>query len=146
MTSRFVRGSKAAACLLLILLSACAAPASAPEADSSESPVIRIEGIIIRNELRYPVTDVMVEVPATGGFAGCGNIFQRTACSTSFPAADYRRNAIVIRWKEQGVPQSMDEFVVAVPDGMTRGTSAWLEVIVFAKGQAGARLITDPGP
>jgi len=146
MTNRLVKGSKAATCLLLILLSACAAPASAPEAEPSESPVTRIEGIIIRNQLRYPVTDVMVEVPATGEFAGCGNIVQRTACSTSFPAADYRLNAIVIRWKEQGEPQSTDEFVVAVPDGMVHGTSAWLEVIVFAKGQAGARLITDPGP
>lgn len=132
------------ALLLLGFLQGCST--AEPKPAEPESSGINIEGIIIRNQLAYPVTDVMVEVPATGGFAGCGNIFQRTACSTSFPLADYRSNAIVIRWNEHGEPQSTDEFIVAVPDGMEQGTNAWLEVIVFAKGQAGARLITDPGP
>lgn len=132
------------AILLLGLLQSCST--AEPKPVQPESSGINIEGIIIRNQLAYPVTDVMVEVPATGDFAGCGNIFQRTACSTSFPAADYRRNAIVIRWKEHGEPQSTDEFIVTVPDGIVPGTNAWLEVIVFAKGQAGARLITVPGP
>lgn len=133
--------------LVLILLGFLHACSSAePTPAEPESSGINIEGIIIRNQLAYPVTEVMVQVPATGGFAGCGNIVQRTACSTSFPAADYRRNAIVISWREHGAVQGTDEFIVAVPDGMAPGTSAWLEVIVYAKGQAGARLVTDPGP
>lgn len=126
------------------LVLGCSATGAVPP--EPEPSGINVEGIIIRNQLPYVVTDVMVEVPASGAFAGCGNIVQRTACSTSFPAADYRSNAIVIRWKERGVPQATDEFIVTVPDGMAPGTSAWLEVIVYAKGQAGARLITDPGP
>ena len=131
-------------CLCIGLVLGCTA--TGPAAPEPEPSRINVEGIIIRNQLPYVVTDVMVEVPASGAFAGCGNIIQRTACSTSFPTADYRSNAIVIRWKERGVPQATDEFVVAVPDGMAPGTSAWLEVVVYAKGQAGARLITDPGP
>lgn len=131
-------------CLWSCLVQGCSA--TGPAAPEPEPSGIYIEGIIIRNQLPYPVSEVMVEVPATGAFAGCGNIVQRTACSTSFPAADYRGNAIVIRWKEHGASQGTEEFIVKVPDGMAPGTNAWLEVIVFARGQAGARLITDPGP
>ena len=134
----------AAFLLLSALLCACASvdTESVPAKDSG----IDIDGIIIRNELLYPVTDVMVEVPATGGFAGCGNILGRSQCSTSFPSADYRRNAIVVSWKEYGEAHRTDEFVVKVPPGMEAGSTAWVEVVVFASGQAGVRLVSPPGP
>ena len=126
------------------LLQSCAGGAPGPEQGSDTG--IRISGVIIRNELAYPVSDAMILVPSTGRFASCGNIMQRSRCSTSFPAADYRQLAIVISWKERGEPQSTDEFIVKVPARMAAGADAWLEVIVFSKGQAGARLVSDPGP
>jgi hypothetical protein len=63
---------------------------------------IVISGLVIRNELPYPVTDVMIEVPATGNFAGCGNILPRSECSNAFQQVDYRANPVVIRWKAPG--------------------------------------------
>ena len=131
-------------CVLLCLLSACASTGAQPEQATDFG--IKIEGMIIQNQLVYPVTDVMVEVPSTGGFAGCGNILPRTRCSTSFPAADYRGNAVLVRWAEYGEAHSTDEFVIKVPKDMAPGSIAWLEVIVFARGQAGARLISNPRP
>lgn len=134
---------------LLLLLLPCLLAACASQGAEQEPFIdsgIKIEGIVISNELVYPVTDVMAEVPATGEFAGCGNILPRSRCSTSFPAADYRGNAIVVRWAEYGEAHSTDEFVIKVPKDMTPGSIAWLEVIVFARGQAGARLISDPRP
>lgn len=100
-----------------------------------------IGGMVIRNELAYPVTDVMIDVPATGAFAGCGNILPRSGCSNAFPGVDYQRNAVVISWKEYGEPQSTEPFVVEVPAGLRPGEPADVEVVIFAPGQAGARLV-----
>lgn len=111
-----------------------------------EESGISIDGIIISNRLLYPITDVMITVPATGGFAGCGNILGRSDCRTTFPAAAYRKNAIQVSWKEYGEPHQTAEFVVSVPEDMVKGSDAWLEVIVFASGQAGAKLISPRGP
>ena len=104
------------------------------------SPPISITGVVIRNELPYAVTDVMIEVPATGAFAGCGNILPRTACSNAFQQVDYRANPMVIRWSEHGQPQQTGEFTVQRPNGAVPGSEFVVEVIVFAPGQAGARL------
>lgn len=131
------------ACVMLLVCACSPVKVENPKSDDSG---IDIDGIIIRNELLYPVTDVMVEVPATGGFAGCGNILGRSQCSTSFPSADYRQNAIVVSWKEYGEPHRTGEFVVQIPSAMPPGSVAWLEVIVFASGQAGAKLVSPPGP
>ena len=99
-----------------------------------------ISGVVIRNELPYPVMDVMIEVPATGGFAGCGNILPRSECSNAFEQLDYRANPVVIRWKERGQPQQTDEFTIKLPGAARTGDAYRVEVIVFAPGQAGARL------
>jgi hypothetical protein len=137
-----MRGGLAA--LLLTVLSACAM--SPEDGAATADSGIEIAGIIIRNDLAYPVTDVMVEVPATRRFAGCGNILPRSQCSTALPEAAYRQNAITIRWREYGREHAMEPFVVRVPDSMPEGTVAWLMVLVYAPGQAGAKLVTDPGP
>jgi hypothetical protein len=123
-------------------LAACVSvPPRVPEAE--QAPVV-IEGIVIRNTLSWSVTDVMVEVPATGGFAGCGNLMARSNCSTSFQETDYRAHPIVIRWREHGQAQQTGEFVVKIPEGMPAGQVAWIEVIIFAPGQAGAKLVEAP--
>lgn len=129
---------------IALLAAGCSAVPESPV--DIEDSGIDIAGIIIRNQLAYTVTDVMVEAPVSGAFAGCGNILPRSQCSTSIPAADYRRNPIVISWKEYGQPHRTDEFIVKVPDGMLPGAEAWLKVLVFAPGQAGATLVNDPEP
>lgn len=125
------------------LLAGCAA---VPEDQSGEPQgEYVIAGMVIRNELVYPVTDVMIEVPATGAFAGCGNIMPRTACSTTFERIDYRRNALVVSWKEYGQPRQTDAFILQIPQTARPGDAFLVEVSVFAPGQAGARLVeSDP--
>ena len=125
--------------VLACLLAACASTGGKPE--QTQVSGIHVAGIIIRNELLYPVTDVMVEVPATGAFAGCGNIFPGTGCRTSFPARDYSGNPVLVSWKEHGNPHQTDAFVVDLPAEVQPGDVVWLEVVVFSPGQAGARLV-----
>jgi len=140
-----VRGSSSplALCwLCLLLLSGCA-PGGASQARPDGTGVF-VEGVVIRNELAYPVTDVMIEVPASHSFAGCGNILPRSQCANSFQQQDYRQNALVVSWKEHGEPHATDPFVVALPGGVQPGTALVLEVIVYAPGQAGARLVLPP--
>lgn len=121
------------------MLQGCATAATG--GDKVGQPEVVIEGIVIRNELAYPVTDVMIEVPATGAFAGCGNLLPRTACSNAFAGVDYRSNAAVIRWKERGAEHSTGEFVIEIPAELRPGTPAVVEVVIFAPGEAGARLV-----
>jgi hypothetical protein len=128
---------------LCVLLSACAA--APPDKRQFSGQSIVISGVVIRNELLYPVTDVMIEVPATGAFAGCGTILPGTACSNMFQGVYDRANAVLIRWKEHGQPQQTDEFTVQLPDSAVPGSEFVVEVIIFAPGQAGARLAeTNP--
>ena len=100
-----------------------------------------IAGIVFQNALSYTVTDVTVQVPATGGFASCGNILPRSECSTSFPSVDYRRNPILVTWRERGEAKGTDEFTVELPVDAGRGDALWLEVVIYAPGLAGARLL-----
>ena len=135
------RAGRVAVALLAASLVACT---GAPERE--EAVVAEIDGIVIRNQLAYPVHDVMVEVPATGGFAGCGMILRRSQCSTSFPAAAYRRNPLVVRWTEYGEARATDEILLEPPAGANAAAGWWLEVVIFAPGQAGARLVSPPAP
>jgi hypothetical protein len=121
------------------MLQGCAA--AAPNGGKASRPGVIIEGVEIRNELAYPVTDVMIEVPATGAFAGCGNLLPRSACSNAFEGVDYRSNAVVIRWKERGAEYSTGEFVIEIPADLRPGRPAVVEVVIFGPGEAGARLV-----
>ena len=112
-------------------------------AQKQELPGLRLDGMVIRNELPYPVTDVLIEVPATGAFAGCGNILPGSDCRTSFESRDYQHQALIISWKEYGESHQTGEFVIDIPDELDRARPAWLEVVIFARGQAGANLIQD---
>lgn len=127
----------------VLVLAACA-----PVRDDTEThpPIAEIDGLVIRNELPYPVHDFMVDVPATGGFAGCGMILGRSPCSVSFPSAAYRGEALVIRWTEHGESHSIRDVVLDPPKEATQTPKALLEVTIFASGQAAARLVSGPAP
>jgi len=128
------------ACVLM--LAACA---SAPVAEVSSRPAVSIAGMIIRNDLLYPVTEVMINVPETGAFAGCGNIMPESSCQTSFETVDYSGHAMVVSWKEYGQSHSTKEFVVEPGKTIDVYKPAWLEVTIFAAGQAGAKFVQPPG-
>jgi hypothetical protein len=121
------------------LLTACAGESQ--RAQTASDSGIDIAGIIIRNSLDYSVKNVIVQVPATGRFAGCGNIHPRTECKTSFPAIGYRKNGLLVTWLEHGEAKATDEFVVEPPAGSKPGDSLWLEVVIYSAGLAGARLV-----
>lgn len=97
--------------------------------------------MIIRNELPFPVTDVMINVPSTGNFAGCGNVMSRSECRTGFEKVDYTANVFVVSWKEWGQPHQTAEIVLDLPEGLYPEKPVWLEVVIFAMGQAGAQFI-----
>lgn len=125
--------------LASLMLMACAA---APHKSIDEPvPGFEIDGIEIRNELTIGVTDVEILVPQTGDFVGCGNIVARTSCSTSFPGRQYQGYKVLVTWKERGIPYSTPEFVLTPPQVLEAGRPIWIEVLIFAPGEAGARLV-----
>ncbi len=128
--------------MFFTLLSACS-PVTVSEINPL--PALSIAGMIIRNDLLYPVTEVMIQVPETGDFAGCGNILPESDCRTSFQTVDYSGNAMVVSWKEYGQEHSTREFVVEPGRDIDASKPAWLEVTIFAAGQAGARFVQPSG-
>lgn len=130
----------ALAAIVSLLAGACAAT---PESPPQTAPRLEITGIEIRNELAYPVSDVRVLVSATGEFVACSQIMGGTACQTSFPLRSYRGNAMRVTWNEHGEPQVLDDFVLKAPDWLAPGKPAWLQIVIFAPGDAGARLLSE---
>ena len=128
-----------AALLLGGCLAACAVSGEPRGAD--DEAAIAIDGVVIRNQLAYAVTDVMIEVPATGAFAGCGTVLQRSECSNRFGAIDYRAHPMQVSWREHGQRQTTGEFEPERPDDLQPGRPARVEIIIFSPGQAGARLV-----
>lgn len=120
-------------------LQACSPATKSVQADQTPGVVIR--GMIIRNELSFPVTDVLITVPATGRFGGCGNILPGTECNTSFEAMDYSSQQLVVSWKEYGQPHHTGAFKLEIPDWPEPDKPAWIEVVIYAMGQAGATLV-----
>jgi hypothetical protein len=137
--SLFLRLPIVLACLAL--LAACAGPSASENPQKAQRQALSIRALAIKNELPYAVTDVMVRVPATGAFAGCSNILARTDCRTSFQSVEYRGNPMVVSWKERGEPHKTDEFVVDEPEDAVPEKEVRLDVIIFAPGQAGAKLV-----
>mgnify|MGYP001817923966 CR=1 FL=1 len=130
-------------CIRLFLIGAAflAAACSTSKETRPESTGIDIDGVIIRNELAFPVTEVQILVPSSGNFVGCGNILGRSECSTTFPVSDYHANEVVISWKEYGQPNSTGPFVIQTPEDIDISVPVRLEVIIFNMGHAGARLV-----
>jgi len=128
----------AGSCLLAI-----AACGTASVQKPSKQPGVSLAGMIIRNDLAYSVRDVMITIPASGAFAGCGNITQKSDCRTSFETVDYSGNPMVVSWTERGQAHSTGEFDVKPDSDFDRSKPAWLEVTIFAAGQAGAKLVQN---
>ena len=129
---------------LLLGLSTAFLPACAarlPADLSPETPPIVISGLEIRNDLPYTVTDVMIRVPETGGFAGCGNILARSRCNNRFEEIDYRANEVVISWRERGQPHQTGPFRIDLPADAATQRTYRVQVVIYSPGQAGARLV-----
>jgi len=127
-------------CLLAWLPAACATTAQKPGA---VVPGIEIDGVEISNQLGYQVTDVQILVPRTGAFVGCGTVLGGTSCSTSFPGQAYQQNAVQVSWKERGQPHTTGDFTITLPDNRESSDRFWVQVVIFAPGQAGAKLVKN---
>jgi hypothetical protein len=127
--------------LLVMFITVLSACSQVPVPEINPAPALSIAGMIIRNDLLYPVREVMIKVPETGDFAGCGNILPESNCRTSFETVDYAGNAMVVSWKEYGQEHSTKAFVVEPGRDIDVNKPAWLEVTIFAAGQAGAKFV-----
>lgn len=124
------------------MLAGCAGD-SPPRPSGGAVPAISVVGVVIENGLAYGVTDVIIEAPASGAFAGCGNLLPRSSCSNRFQDLEYRGNPVVVRWTERGVSHQTPEFVVKARGEPSPGEYI-VRVVIFAPGQAGAEL--EPAP
>lgn len=121
--------------LCVFLLSACAA------GRLDGIPSLRIEGMVIENQTRMPVSAVRLMVPVTGSFVSCGNISANSMCSTSFPETDYTGNPVEITWSQGGQIYSTGLFTIELPNDLETGKSAAVRVMIAGPGSAGAMIV-----
>jgi hypothetical protein len=129
--------------MLITSIVGCSAINSTGNPLINSGPIVEIEGVEIRNELLSVVTDVQILVPQTGDFVGCGTILPNSSCSTTFPLRNYQGNAVNVSWKEQGRMHTTDDFVIKIPAALDTTKPARILVLIFAIGQAGAKLVQD---
>ena len=122
-------------CLCALLISACVA------GSLNSSPPLRIEGMVIENQTRTPVSAVRLMVPVTGSFVSCGNISANSMCSTSFPETDYTGNPVEITWSQGGQIYSTGLFAIELPNDLKAGKSAAVRVVIAGPGSAGAMIV-----
>lgn len=130
-----------ATCLFALSLCTCS---SEPKHARNTAPGIAIEGVKIINQLSTTVTDVQILVPLTGNFVSCGTILRHTSCSTSFPGRQYERSPVQVSWKEQGKAHATGNFVIQPPADLDLARPMWIEVVIFAPGEAGAKMVQYP--
>lgn len=112
-----------------------------PKQSGTKKPGIAIDGVEIINKLSFSVTDVQILVALSGDFVSCGTILRKTSCSTSFPGREYQGSPVEVTWKEQGQANTTGNFVIDPPASADSGHPWWIEVVIFAPGQAGAKLV-----
>jgi len=130
-----------ATCLVALLLCACSTDVKHA---GKTVPGIAIDGVKIINQLSITVTDVQILVPLTGSFVSCGTILRHTSCSTSFPGRQYEHSPVQVSWKEQGQAHTTGNFVIQVPANLDLARPMWIEVVIFAPGEAGAKMVQYP--
>jgi hypothetical protein len=62
----------------------------------------KIDGLIIRNETKSVIEDVVIQVPKTGKMVSCSVILRLTECSLGFPVLENQNNNLVLSWKQKG--------------------------------------------
>lgn len=129
--------------IVTLTISSCGG--TAVKSLSPSGPAIEVHRVVIRNLLSYPIKDVQILAPATGNFVSCGNIVQKSQCSTTFPVRNYSENPVQISWTEWDAPRSMPPVPLKAPDGFDFDRPATIEVSVYSPGQAAAKLIQGPG-
>jgi hypothetical protein len=123
----------------------CCSPLRSPGSNPRNTSSVEIGGVRIFNQLELGVKDAQILVLQTGGFVSCGNILPATSCSTTFPGREYAGGSMRITWTEQGLPQATADFTLKTEAFADVSKALWIEVVIFAPGQAGARLVRhDP--
>lgn len=104
-------------------------------------PALQIEGVAIENQTQMWVSAAKLLVPVTGRFVSCGNIAPGSLCSTTFPEAAYKGDAIEISWSQAGQIHSTGQFSMDIPEDIDRNRFAKVLVVIAGPGSAGAVIV-----
>lgn len=130
-----------------LLLCGCVStgPDGENQAKEFESTGIEIVGLEIHNSLDATVYDVMVLVPATGGFVSCGQVLAHTSCSTTFPHTEYRGYPVKVSWRGRlGETAETKEQHLDLDADLKPGMSAVVRVVLLSEGLAATLLEPTP--
>lgn len=133
-------GPGLALCLLALgsLLAACAG------SSATTPPTLRVEGLSFENRSGSPISQIRLEVPATGGFVSCGHIAPGNVCSSRFPGVTYGGEPVRVSWVQGGQPWSTGELRLSPGKAVRDAGAGVVRVLVLAPGSAGVQLFPVP--
>lgn len=105
-----------------------------------EDSGIVIDGLQFNNPTPDTLTDIQLQVIATGELVGCSHIPPGGQCSTRFPLRRYRGNEVEISWFHHKRRLSTGRLVIVVPPEPPAGVPLTVKVNIDSGGQAQAVL------
>jgi hypothetical protein len=90
-----------------LVLSSCA---------TMQGPGYSYNEVVVLNQLRVPVQDLLISATESGRVFSCGNIAPRGICSNKFQPQPYRGNPIQISWMISGGRRHSEIVELEVPE------------------------------
>jgi hypothetical protein len=120
------------------LLSACA---------SSQGPAFSYNEVVIVNQSRSPVSEVVISATTSGRMFSCGSIAPRGICSDRFPPQPYRGDPIRVDWVVGNRARRSETVELTLPESFVPDVPLRGVLVIGAQGDLSAYLQQDaPGP
>lgn len=100
---------------------------------------LAFNALVFDNQSVSELKNVRIKAKNTGGFASCGLILRRTACSTTFRTKVYQGNSVYISWQMNGQERAMGPLYVELPVTVEPDLLARLMIIFKSENEVTAK-------
>jgi hypothetical protein len=130
-------GKNVCAVICGLLLSSCA----------SLGPTYNYNEVVVLNQSRVAVRDVLISATESGRMFSCGNIAPRGICSNKFPPQLYRGNPIQITWMVGSEQRRSISVELELPESLNPELPLRGVLVIDGQGAIDAYLQQEaPGP
>ena len=130
-------GKNVCAVICGLLLSSCA----------SLGPTYNYNEVVVLNQSRVAVRDVLISATESGRMFSCGNIAPRGICSNKFPPQPYRGSPIQITWMVGSGPPRSKTVKLELPTSFNAERPLRGVLVIDGRGTIDAYLQQEePGP
>ncbi len=112
-----------------------------------QGPTYTYNEVVVLNQLRVPVQDVVISATESGRVFSCGNIAPRGICSNKFQPQAYQGNPIQITWMIGGGRRRSEIIELELPESFVSEVPMRGVLVIDSRGAISAYLQQElPGP